>query len=91
MRVRRSPRAALGSADAAPAKFKSEVVRPHRAPEADGHCRLEEAEPGGERRPLPGCSLWTPLLLRSRPLPGSARSPRREAEPQSRVQRGLGL
>lgn len=91
LRVRRSPRAALGSADAAPAKFKSEVVRPHRAPEADGLCRLAEAEPGGRERPLPGCSLRTRLLLRGRPIPGSARSPRREAEPQSRVPRGRGF
>lgn len=42
-------------------------------------------------RPLPGCGLRTRLLLRGRPIPGSVRSPRREAEPQSRVPRGRGF
>ncbi|MEJ1284381.1 hypothetical protein NN561_015366 [Cricetulus griseus] len=62
LRVRRSPRAALRSADEAPAKFESEIVRPHRTREADGLCRLAEPELGGERRPLQVCSLRTGLL-----------------------------
>lgn len=36
LRVRRSPRAAPNSEDAAPAKFECELLRPGRAPEARG-------------------------------------------------------
>lgn len=53
MRVRRSSRTAPSSADAAPAKFECELVRPGRAPEADGPCGLAEPElrgMGGQSR-----------------------------------------
>lgn len=88
--MRRSPRAALSPADVTPAKFESDIVRPHGTRAPDGLCRLAEPQPGGERRPLPDRSLRAGLLLRSRPLPGTARPPRREAESQTRVPRGPG-
>lgn len=75
LRVRRSPRAALGSADAAPAKFKSEVVRPHRARRPMDTAGLKKRSPGargGHRRAAATAGLQPPDTAPS-PRPSTPR------------------